>query len=286
MILRTRFLPVDIDPDASMVNRLLSLAVAATAFVARSAAQSFTVAGGQIYTPGLAIVNSPQPGTPMGGDTIEVSLDVTTNGKLPLPAQLADDSPTRIYNITIFMSSYATGRNFTMTNGTASGLFNASLGDIMQQEPGSSVKHVKWRWPDCLVGDGQPRDTGSARGAYNISIRQNFRLNGVNHYTVFDLPISVTNRIDADILRPACDDISNPLLPPEQIDAVSANAVGVLFAPGSATQLDVKADPNKDKNGLGSAQQGNGIDSGAMRSVGGELGWMCGLVALAMVVVV
>lgn len=266
-----------------MVNCLLSFAVAATALVAQTAAQSFTVAGGQIYTPGLAIVNSPQPGTPLGGDLIEVSLDITTNGKLPQPEQMADDSPSRFYNITIFMSSYATGRNFTITNGTASGTFNASLGDILQSERGSTVKHVKWRWPDCLVGDGQPREAGSARGAYNISIRQNFRLNNVNHYTVFDLPISVTNSIPVDILRPSCDSVNNPLLPPEQIDAATANAVGVLFAPGTATQLDVKADPNKDKNGVGSQGQ-NGLGSAATRS-GGALAWVCAAVALAAAVV-
>jgi hypothetical protein len=37
----------------------------------------------------------------------------------------------------------------------------------MLSEPGSTVKHVKWTWPDCLVGDGQP--TGdSDRGVYNV----------------------------------------------------------------------------------------------------------------------
>ncbi len=29
--------------------------------------QNFTEAGGQIFTPGFAIVDSPQPGTPLGG---------------------------------------------------------------------------------------------------------------------------------------------------------------------------------------------------------------------------
>lgn len=38
----------------------------------------------------------------------------------------------------------------------------------MLAEPSSTVKHVKWMWPDCLVGEGQP--TGdSDRGVYNVS---------------------------------------------------------------------------------------------------------------------
>jgi hypothetical protein len=28
------------------------------------------------------------------------------------------------------------------------------LGNILKQEPGSTVKHVNWIWPDCLVGGG------------------------------------------------------------------------------------------------------------------------------------
>lgn len=32
-----------------------------------AAAQSFTVSNGQIFTPGFAVVNAPQPGTPLGG---------------------------------------------------------------------------------------------------------------------------------------------------------------------------------------------------------------------------
>jgi hypothetical protein len=100
-------------------------------------------------------------------DLIEIALDVSADGRLPLPPY-AQDSPSQIHNITIFLFSYDKGRNFTITNGTASAN-NASLGDIMLQEPGSTVKHVRWTWPDCLVGDGGQQGLGDTdRGVYNV----------------------------------------------------------------------------------------------------------------------
>ncbi|KAK8019435.1 hypothetical protein PG990_004573 [Apiospora arundinis] len=225
--------------------QILSLLLLAS----QSLALSFTISNGQIFTPGFAILDAPQPGTPLGGDTIEVALDVSANGKLKLPPYGAD-SPSQIHNISIFMYSYDTGRNFTITNGTATG-GGATLGDIMMSEPGSTVKHVKWHWPECLVGDGQPKSSDSNRGAYNISIRQSFRLNGKDHYTIFDVPISVTNKIDFTGLNPPCDSVNNPLLTPEEIDATSANTVGILFAPGDATQIEQTQTGVTGQNGLG-----------------------------------
>lgn len=240
-------------------------------FAAPGLALNFTVAGGQIFTPGLAVVDAPQPGTPLGGETIEVALDVSTNGRLPLPPY-ADNSPSQIHNITIFLYSYDTGKNFTITNGTA-GAGNASLGDIMFQEPGSTVKHVKWVWPDCLVGDGQPNGVGSARGFYNISIRQNFRLNGADHYTIFDLPISVTNKIDFGVVRPSCDSLNNPLLTPAQINAT--NDVPVMFAPGDATVVQTAGSGSSSSgDGLGPAKTGAGTAQGLGGA--GMLNWRSG----------
>ncbi|KAK0731742.1 WD40-repeat-containing domain protein [Lasiosphaeris hirsuta] len=247
-------------------------------------ALDFTIAGGQIFTPGLVILDAPQPGTPLGGDLIEVALDVSTNGRMPLPPY-AQDSPSQIHNITIFLYSYDTGKNFTITNGTASSN-NASLGDIMFQEPGSTVKHVKWTWPDCLVGDGQPVEVDSPRGVYNvcsthpftrllktqltrpqISIRQNFRLNGQDHYTIFDLPILITNRIDQDFSRPSCDALNNPLLTPEQINATAANNIPILFAPGDATIVQSTAGAATSGDDIMAARQQN--DESSDESFGG-----------------
>ena len=73
-----------------------------------------------------------------------------------------------IFNITMFLYSYETGKNFTISNGVE-GANGAALGEIMVQEAGSTVKHINWMWPDCLVGDGQPQDAFSDRGVYNVS---------------------------------------------------------------------------------------------------------------------
>lgn len=152
----------------------------------------------------------------------------------------------------MFMYSYDTGRNFTISNGTVT---NFTYGPIMEQEPGSTVKHVKWTWPSCLAGDGQPKTADSPRGIYNISIRQNFRMNNTDYYTIFDLPISVTNSIDNSTDRPDCDALSNPLLTPGQINATGADRVGILFAPGNSQVVQVKLNQTDTSGqGLGGAR--------------------------------
>ena len=79
-----------------------------------------------------------------------------------------DDSPSQIHNISVFLYSYTTGRNFTVAL-PGEDDDNGALGDIMEQENGSTVKHIDWTWPDCFVGDGQPSDEDSDRGVYNVS---------------------------------------------------------------------------------------------------------------------
>lgn len=48
-----------------MATLLISACIASLA--TRAAALNFTISNGQIFTPGFAILDSPQPGTPMGG---------------------------------------------------------------------------------------------------------------------------------------------------------------------------------------------------------------------------
>lgn len=147
---------------------------------------------GRVFTPGLAIIASPQPNTPMGGDFLHIALDISGDGALPFPPESKPDAATRIHSITLFLTSNVLGKNLTISNGTTS---TPPVANILDQEEGSTVKHVNFEWPSCLVGDGKDAK-GTARGAYNISIHQSFRLNGSDFYTIFNLPISVTNKID------------------------------------------------------------------------------------------
>jgi hypothetical protein len=73
-----------------------------------------------------------------------------------------------------------------------------------------------------------------------ISIRQNFRLNGTEQYTIFDLPINVTNSIPREN-RTSCDSLNNPLLTWEELRASASN---VTVIPGTAIQQ---------KNNMGAA---------------------------------
>ncbi|CZT47889.1 uncharacterized protein RSE6_08512 [Rhynchosporium secalis] len=198
----------------------------ATALLVRSITAQ-EIVNGQISTPGIAIIDSPQPNTPLGGDTLHIAIDISSNGQLQLPPY-PDNAPSSIHNITLFLTSYTTGKNFTITNGTSS-----AGGDIMKQEPGSTVKHVNWVWPDCFVADGAHVNNDAAKGIYNISIHQNFRLNGTDLYTIFDLPIRITNSISSTSSRPSCDSLTNPLL-----DQASLNASANSFTriPGTPIQ--------------------------------------------------
>ncbi|KAL3480444.1 hypothetical protein BJX99DRAFT_254435 [Aspergillus californicus] len=157
---------------------------------------SITIVNGQIYTPGLAIVDAPQPYTPLGGDTLQIAIDVSGNGQLSLTP--SEDSPTLFHELTLFLTSTEKEKNLTISNGTStSNNSTAYIGPVLDLEPSSTVKHVNWIWPECFVGEGDDSDDDdSARGNYNISMHQSFRLNGTDYYTVFDLPISVSNGIE------------------------------------------------------------------------------------------
>ena len=163
---------------------------------------NFTIVNGQIYTPGLAIIDAPQPFTPEGGDFLQVAIDVSGDGRLPLPPYYPNIG-TGLFNITLFLTSYVTGLNLTISNGTTAGWVNTSAEapiygcnnssttsfqnagcqEVMLQESSSTVKHVNWIWPDCLVGNGGANNgnctggsgsikdclDGTARGPYNAS---------------------------------------------------------------------------------------------------------------------
>lgn len=62
-------------------------------------------------------------------------------------------------------------------------------------------------------------------GHQQISMHQSFRLNGSDYYTIFDLPILVTNEISGTAPRPSCDSLDNKLLPAAQGNATGPRAL-------------------------------------------------------------
>ena len=193
----------------------------------------------------------------LSSDYLQIAIDVSGDGRLSTQPPADPNAATGLYNVTLFLTSAVTGLNLTISNGTSAGwrngtdqpvafscptatvdgTLNAGCEPVLQQESGSTVKHVNWAWPDCLVGNGAGSDTacgraqpnaadcvvGNARGAYNISIHQSFRLNGSAYYTIFEVPIDVTNSIpnttqrSSSGKRPLCAQLNNVLLPQDQV---------------------------------------------------------------------
>lgn len=120
---------------------------------------------------------------------------------------------------------------------------------------------------------------------FQISIRQNFRLNGQDHYTIFDLPISVTNRIEEGADRPSCEALENPLLSPEEVDYEGANDVPIMFAPGDATTIEPSLSGGlNDGDGLGptkpDATAADGLGSGAVALNGKSAAGLLSMVSI------
>ncbi|KAL4733971.1 hypothetical protein BDV11DRAFT_175204 [Aspergillus similis] len=177
---------------------------------------TFTIINGQIYTPGLAIIDAPQPYTPLGGDALQIAIDVSGNGRLPLSAdEDEDDATTEFHSISVFLTSTENERNLTISNETVpSDSESGYVRPVLDLEPGSTVKHVNWVWPRCFVGasskDGDKDDNdGGWRGEWNVTLHQAFRWEGQEYYTIFELPISVTNEIQEDEMRVACEGLEN-----------------------------------------------------------------------------
>ncbi|OCK76402.1 hypothetical protein K432DRAFT_360417 [Lepidopterella palustris CBS 459.81] len=278
---------------ARLIITFLSLyqLCAATTTNEQQNSANFTIIGGQIYTPGLAIIDSPQPFTPEGGDFLQVALDISGDGRLPQPPNNADPL-TQIFNITLFLTSVTLSKNFTISNGTGT---LPPLAPILAQEPGSTVKHVNFEWPDCLSGSGGSDQNGanSSRGAYNISIHQNYRWNGTNFYTIFNLPISVSNGIvafppstqilvkpipgpvDANGGRVACALLENPMLSETQLAASVNNPATQPYIGGTVSISGTNSNGGVGGGGTvgGQGQAGGGGTIGNSNGLGqGEIG--------------
>lgn len=85
-----------------------------------------------------------------------------------------------------------------------------------------------------MVGNG---GSSSDRGEYNVSMHQSFRWNGTDYYTVFDLPISVTNSIPADSARVDCALLENKLLSVAEVEKSSDALPGQPWVRGVSTRI-------------------------------------------------
>jgi hypothetical protein len=217
----------------------------------------------------------------MGGDFLHIALDVSGDGKLPVPPRSTTSPLTQIFNTTLFLTSTSLSKNFTISNTTTT---TPPLANIMLQESGQTVKHINFEWPDCLVGDGKEDINSTARGEYNISIHQNFRLNGSDYYTIFNLPIDVSNSISqfpgaGQLLtkpppgplsaiggRMNCDAINNPMMDFASLLRSVRNPPGQPFqdipveaAPGGGGgQVGGSGTPSGNGDGKGGGGDGSG----------------------------
>ncbi|KAL9615906.1 MAG: hypothetical protein Q9160_009166 [Pyrenula sp. 1 TL-2023] len=285
---------------------------------------NFTIVGGQSYTPGLAIVDSPQPFTPEGGDFLQIALDISGNGALPFPLNLPSNNntntnlgPTYFSSLTLFLTSYTTLFNLTISNSTLPSTSSNSLqsspplSNVLLQEPSSTVKHINYLWPSCLASNA---DNTTARGPYNVSIHQTFSLNSSAFYTVFDLPISISNTIpltpkqqvgdkpspgphSVDGSRVDCALLGNPLLTQEEVRKGErkpgvqpylggpVSVGGSSAGSGSGSGIGNGNGDGKGSSGIdssGNDGKGQGLGNGCSRLGPIGLGWTVGLGVLAL----
>ena len=78
------------------------------------------------------------------GDFLQIAIDISGDGHLQWPESSSSNVTnleTHFFNITIFLTSYSENKNFTISNNSDA---SAPLGNILSQEPGSTVSHVNW----------------------------------------------------------------------------------------------------------------------------------------------
>ncbi|EIW86582.1 hypothetical protein CONPUDRAFT_161305 [Coniophora puteana RWD-64-598 SS2] len=132
-----------------------------------------TLINGQYFTRGLAIVDCPAPNSQYhAGSTLPIAVDVSGDGALPIAAQgPGSNLPTRFQELQIYLVSYDTNLNMTITNGTS----------LLTQEVGSPVKHLNWTIPSTLPS-----------GNYNLTFYENSVISDEPFYSITPLLISIT----------------------------------------------------------------------------------------------
>jgi len=139
------------------------------------------VQGGQVFTNGLAIVDSPQPNTQLSaGQSIGLAIDVSGDGSIPASAQVPGSGQATSFEcLSVFLTSYVLGVNYTISAG------------VLEQEPGSTVKHVNTLIPVCIPA-----------GPYNLTLYETSSFQGNSFFTITYIPVHVNNAIPYGLCLP------------------------------------------------------------------------------------
>ncbi|KZV77487.1 hypothetical protein PENSPDRAFT_645130 [Peniophora sp. CONT] len=130
---------------------------------------------GQIFTNALAIVDAPAPNSTFhAGANMPIAIDVSGDGKLQTAAQAPNSGlDTSFDSLELYLVSASQKMNLTITsNGTG----------FLQQEPGSTVKHLDFQLSNCIPA-----------GEYNFTVYEASHINGTACYTITSYPVAIQN---------------------------------------------------------------------------------------------
>jgi len=122
----------------------------------------------------LAIVDSPAPGsTENAGSSLVIAIDLSGDGIIPQSAFIPGSGlPTRYDSLELYLLSSQREINLTVSSGPG----------LLNQESGSTVKHLEWPMPDCL-----------SPGSYNLTIYEGSHIGNNAFFSITPIPITIAN---------------------------------------------------------------------------------------------
>ncbi|CAL1704773.1 unnamed protein product [Somion occarium] len=129
---------------------------------------------GQIFTRGLAIIDSPAPQSTLhAGSNVAIAVDISGDGNLPASAATpGSNDSTRFDSLEIYLFSYPQSINLTISSGS----------DILAQENSSTVKHINYNISSCVPA-----------GQYNLSFYEVSHINNQEYFIISAIPVEVQN---------------------------------------------------------------------------------------------
>jgi hypothetical protein len=133
-----------------------------------------TVINGQTFTNGLAILDAPAMSSTLhAGSIMSLAVEVSGNGKLDTESYLPKSKEsTRFDLLEIYLVSAKEQLNLTVSGNTT----------LLDNERGSTVKHLDWPIPRCVPS-----------GGYNLTIYEGSHINNSPYFSITSVPIRVDN---------------------------------------------------------------------------------------------